>query len=621
MAVATRDLRPYMSFQLGVRPTRGDPDGFVTGVLDDVAGLLGTTGHIERTLDEVGLPEQHRRVWLGWLTYHLRRAPAWAPESELQDETNQLVVVALRDRHVAIYTSDPGMATRIRGKPAEPGDGEPGEVGLTSGLAAIHMIPAGTLNAAFTHGPADSPGGPIRTLWLEGIHRPTASKPDSKVLSGPDLRYALDPLGDQTFHATAARASVKLPNLTRPRAVGFNARKSRAWAGPTHDWDEFARFAYALLGRVKQATGEPPDQAPLPILAVPAKGPVKVGEAYDMSVVAPEVLSDTVILDPEIDQLAQRWAYDARFVVAPTAGPDFEADVFLHDRRVGTLAFEVTVGDDGAAETTIKARGSSPRLKEARRACRLPGWLTVRYESGHTLAGGVVYSTRFRDLPFEGWEFWPMPGVDVTKEKPPTSRNFDPAQIGKGDSLFCWVKHHWPPPTGANPGWLACDDGAGEIADFVHVDEAARRITLIHVKASDTKEGKRQISTSDYEVVVGQAVKNLRQLDRINLAHRLDAGKHKSVAAATWHDGRKQRGRTGLVKAVKRLGADYQRRVVVVQPRVTAAEHQWALQEHHTRKDSSRVRRLQQLDSLLNEAQSACRDLGAEFVVIGEQQV
>jgi hypothetical protein len=45
------------------------------------------------------------------------------------------------------------------------------------------------------------------------------------------------------------------------------------------------------------------------------------------------------------------------------------------------------------------------------------------------------------------------------------------------DSLFGSVVRRF------GNGWLTCDDGPGEVADFVHVDPAGV-LTLVHVKAA-----------------------------------------------------------------------------------------------------------------------------------------
>src|SRR5262249_48177115 len=95
------------------------------------------------------------------------------------------------------------------------------------------------------------------------------------------------------------------------------------------------------------------------------------------------------------------------------------------------------------------------------------------------------------------------------------------------NSLFCWVLNKWAPNrkkgSGTYQQWLGCDDGAHEKADFVclEVVDGVPRLTLIHVKGVHTRNKtgavspQRAISVADYEVVVGQAVKNIRWLDRL----------------------------------------------------------------------------------------------------------
>lgn len=55
--------------------------------------------------------------------------------------------------------------------------------------------------------------------------------------------------------------------------------------------------------------------------------------------------------------------------------------------------------------------------------------------------------------------------------------------------------------------YVLCDDLGNEIADFIAIDEAKKKIALIHVKA-----GKSKLSASSFQEICGQAVKNLDYL-------------------------------------------------------------------------------------------------------------
>jgi hypothetical protein len=134
----------------------------------------------------------------------------------------------------------------------------------------------------------------------------------------------------------------------------------------------------------------------------------------------------------------------------------------------------------------------------------------IYYDSGHTLAKGRFYENGFNDQPFD-WRFEPMAGFSIDREKPLIGRALGIAGIGRvqDKSLFGLVVHQL-----FHMGWLVCDDGSMELADFIHIDEATRTITLVHAKGSGSTSPTREVSVWDYEVVVSQAVKNLRHLHR-----------------------------------------------------------------------------------------------------------
>jgi hypothetical protein len=81
-----------------------------------------------------------------------------------------------------------------------------------------------------------------------------------------------------------------------------------------------------------------------------------------------------------------------------------------------------------------------------------------------------------------------------------------------------------PLQNGTRDVWLFCDDDAGEVADFVHVyapSTGVPKITLVHIKGAHSESSNREMVAGPYEVVCGQAVKNLRYLTSISLADRL----------------------------------------------------------------------------------------------------
>jgi len=81
---------------------------------------------------------------------------------------------------------------------------------------------------------------------------------------------------------------------------------------------------------------------------------------------------------------------------------------------------------------------------------------------------------------------------------------------------------------------LICDDaGSNEVADFIAADTKARRVMLIHAKASGHT---RLLSASAFAEVVGQALKNLDILTPFSTTEPPNLGKWESNWRASWRD-------------------------------------------------------------------------------------
>ncbi len=666
---------PVVSLATG-KPLPGEPD--LATRICDLAGLEAPA-YRRRTLMTVRPSDSDDDVLeVGALWYVEQRLPGWRVHDWTGpvDRLHQLVLVC-RCRaagkagcYLAFYASEPAakqkIARAIGAKKAAPP------------FSALARIDRRVLDAAFVE--RDRPVGDleaqrrIRTLWLSGIHRSAAWKPDGKVLMGPDLENALEPLGDQTYYFTAARCRVPVARNGQALTVGVAPRRSSLWAGPVPSWDAFRERVVQLLEHI--AASPRAKRPPLAVLAAQVRvgRKAEVAGAYDLSVICPELLAEEPNLNPTLQEQAELWAYHARFFefeAKDAKGPAFTVHVAVEGVYVGAL--EIDFGEewtpkvkclpydlpapavlaresvepmvpDGNGEESGLLESQRHRLHvEAASVCRRPRWLTVRYDSGHTLSAGQLFSVRHRDVSFDSWAWAELSkrGFNVWQEKPMIDKEtgepvldrpkpksgvktvFDPARIGEDRSLFCWVQQNWPIHTPGVPiGWLACDDGAGEIADFIHLDPNppdGRRplLSLIHVKGSHSDSKKRQISVSDYEVVVGQAVKNLRYLDRINLADSLSAGAGKVVGKAVWKDGRPTE-REKMVEALRDLKDGYRRQVVVVQPRVTSTSRRAVRNDRTKGRETKIVQRMRQLDTLLVAAQADCRALQADLLVVGE---
>ncbi|TPN82731.1 hypothetical protein FJ987_16485 [Mesorhizobium sp. CU2] len=455
------------------------------------------------------------------------------------------------------------------------------------------------------------------------------------MLSGTELESSLDPLGDQSYFFSSVRSTVKLSDDLGNTVVGASPSAGRIWIGPTRSWDEFTTSVNLVLRRAANYMHDASrSETPIPVVASPLTSLAGVERPYDVALIVPEQVHDG---DEDATADGSRWLQQfgdaARFDVAATAGsPDFEADVYWGDQKLGRLAYEF---EQGPREVRTRIRklsgfGGEEREAEILRICRDADNVTVYFDTGYTFSRGHVYEIRFRDARFTDWE-WVSMATDDTKfwqEKPLDGKRFAVETTGNADdrSLFGLIARHWPnlKDRGKQTGWLVCDDGAGESADFIHIDDQANPplLTLIHAKGSGSEKKGRDISVSDYEVVVGQAVKNLRHIDRGLLLEKLRANAGGVLKDAVWHNGVRQKNRDGLLKMLGRLGSNLRTKVVVLQPRVRQAllDRVRKKMDKGNRTDAD-VRRVQQLDALLLGARADCFSLGAEFAVIGDGDV
>jgi hypothetical protein len=591
MPQSVSELRPYKSLLLG-KVRDGVPLApLVNNVLNEVAGLVnaGPSYAFQRKQGARATGE----LVAGFIHYIEDRPVTWTTDETVIDRVHQLVLVCRRKHHIAIYASDNRFRASLANRFDDPE--------AKSGLGAIESIPSGELNAAFVQ-------GPTLTLWLAGTHRRTTVKADSKILSGLNLRDALDPLDDQTYYFSAARS------LVGRTPVGVTPRRSSLWAGVTREWQDFRETVELLLRQLETVTQ--PQLTPLPVLAVAAIGASAVDGAFDVSLQPPELLADDPTIDQDTRAELERWGLRSSLEILDVDGADFQARIYLDGEALGTLHFKVDLSNpqkvrwEVAGEATSTA--TAERHGDALHHCRSIHWVKIRYDSGHTISDGAVFQVRFRDAQFPNFVWTDLTGFDPGREKPhPLS------DIGNQRSLFDWIQRFWPNHDQSQTlpgGWLACDDGTMEIADFIHLDVEGNppSLSLIHVKGAYAS-SQRQISVSAYEVVVGQAVKNLRYLDRLALEEGLAAGIGRMVGRLIWHD-RDRTTRQEMIRALQDIGTNYQRHVVVFQPHVTRTRHDSA----RATASGTELMRLRQLDTLLLGADADAHALGARFSVLAD---
>jgi hypothetical protein len=588
----TAALRPYLAPVLLHAATGLKNDALLAEVAKEVEsiGLRSSDRVVRKRLESSPLGTA-AGLRFHALAYSETTTPTWFVSTGYQDIANQLIVIAVRDKHAMICASDGSARDRI-----------------VSRLKSAKPMPS----AAF----AGFVGGEAAAIWLNGIHAPTAVKPNTKFLTGVSLEYALDPLGDQTYRYSAIRSCPDIPELkngrTRGPMVGAAPDSARVWIGRPPDWKSFAKQLAAILSHA--LIGKPATSL-YGFLASPVADVSAVKDPYAISVLPGELLLEDAIDEDEREE-ARLWSYDARFEIVGKSGLSPIVEPYLNEQRLGRASLNVAFAGE-KAELAVKWIESPAGTSELRRRCESvladPEKVKIYYDSGHTLTQGRCYETGFTDQPFD-WTFEPMAGFEIDREKPKFSKASPLANnigLTNDKSLFGFVKKKL-----YSNGWLACDDGSMELADFIHIDPAASVVTLIHVKASEKKQANRQVSVADYEIVVSQAVKNVRHLDRRNLESELRDGKGKKIGAAVWKDGVKQANRDGFLAAAKALPANAKKVAMIIQPRLTSTEHA-ACSNPATSK--TRRMRMKQLNALMLSARLSAMACGADLVGVAEK--
>jgi hypothetical protein len=563
----------------------------LTALEAEMVALIGAPG--PRTLLRTSPTLVNGALRTVTFEYEHRSGPAWAPPGTYTDLVHHLLVVSVKGRLAAICASEAALRSRI-----------------DRILAAARPIPRIEIENGFV-------GDRAKALWLNGIHASSDAKPDAKTLMGRALELAIDPLGDQTYAFKAVRSRVPLALSGGATAViGASPDEGRLWLNRPASWAAFLADTETVLDAAAAAAAAPPTVR-FPALAQGVTSLAAVTDAYAVAVAPPELMAEDV--DPLIKQLAARWAYGSDFQVIPGAGPDLTATVTFEGVVLGDLSVTLVMVADrvafGLAWINQPAAGAAGRaafdaMTEAH------DWLKIYYGSGHTIADGRCFSSAYTDQSFPDWEFKNLAGYLITKEKPDVlpglnlglSIGAPKAGGGPDNSLFGYCHDVF------NTGWLASDDGSMELADFVHIDDVLDVVTLIHAKAAGRTDLTREVSASKYEIVTGQAIKNLRHLGRHTLADALHAGRTHVIADAVWHNGVRQPDRTGLIARIRALSDSYEKKVVILQPQLTATE--WIACETGGA-TPQRIVKMKQLNTLLLAARQSVNAVGADLEVWG----
>ncbi|WP_427885533.1 hypothetical protein ACQHIV_24695 [Kribbella sp. GL6] len=456
--------------------------------------------------------------------------------------------------------------------------------------------------------------GEAKNLWLRGTHRRSKLRPDVKNLGGGSLEDAVTPWEDSSFVMGSAKAALAddPSRVVLKGVVGTTPRRSSVWFRASADFPDFVMAVLELLELLEQeiATGSAQPRA-LRVFARRVTDLSAVSGAYDISVMDPELLTGN-IADEEFD--AADLLADSTLIVhgGPTA--DFKLEVGLNGSTGGRLATTVSQAGGGYTLTTghdpLTQPGDPAVVAQVCAALQYPRLLSIYYKSGHAYVDGELWTARIPRDPFPNWEFHDFSGYRLKQEKPDTK---SPQEIHEktgigGNSLFDWVVQHYP------EGWLTCDDGAGEVADFVHVSDSGV-LTFIHVKGAGNDSPRRGISAAVYEVVTSQAEKNLLWFSDLDaLRDRLD---NPPVAKpATWDHGVRLPDRIEFLNAFDSRSASDPLRVVIVQPHVSEMAYNRLRVDPLPTQPSDDLMRLFRLENLLRMTRTSTVGANADLTVI-----
>jgi hypothetical protein len=537
-------------------------------------------------------------------------APQWIDANSGYLNTDyHLVVIFRRNNLLSIHTDLPslrdGIQSWLNRSPAPP----------------FRRIAEGFMNAAFVKG--DTKG-----LWLRGTHARRTTKADTKTISGRRLDDALLPHEDSSFAMGSVR--VMLPDdlglvaLSGP--IGITPRKSQLWASFSSGIaDFFAKANDALvLVEAALAAGLSVDQ-PFPLLARREADLSAVSGAFDFSLADPSDITPNASSNPELLESAALLARATIAVEGKTRSSNFTLHVGLDGAIGGALTGRIEEkGENVRLRFGFNGNPTNgPPVRAVLDALTAHGddLLTIYYESGHTVVEKAVWKRELKVSPFPNWDFWDLTTFDIEHEKPAISGDQaihdaigamyrptkSPGLLVDDRSLFAWVVQHY------NDGWLICDDGSGEVADFVHISPEAK-LSLIHVKGAKGSGTSRQIAVGPYEVVASQAVKNWRYISPRNLAEQL---RNCTLARpACWTEGKRAADRSDFLQVLDWRRSDDPIEVVIVQPHVSELRYESAMNDRKRGLEGRPdVLRITLLEALLNSARSSIVGAGADLRV------
>lgn len=555
--VNTRNLRPYKSFTIltlyeGVSNHE---------IKEAFVGCLETLYSDSETKKVSNISTQNGLS--SFFVHQEQVTPvSWYVGSSLKDTLNHLAFAAWKDSLFCFHLSDSQSCAALLNL-------------LLSEESPIFedSLPSEQMIKKFLN-------GTVKTLWLTGSHKPSIFKSDKKVLFGKNLAHSLDPFRDQSFYFTSARSEGKW---------GVSPYKSRLWKGPTRE--SFKEFVDEVEKVIDTGLARDEIHVPLPVLCQAVSSDIASLNIDDIIVnVADFDLEgdeDKAILslleDIELE-------FDSRSVAEDHTSLIFKVSKL--ETYLGKLKCKLRASNNGWKIRFCKYTDEFEDRKLLIRGLNKFG-VKIYFEDFQVLSDGKVFKNNLKSIEFDGMEFEKFEGVSIHREKPQYCESGE-------KSLFDWMDS-FPLVNGKDlkTGLLICDDGTGEMADYLHI--SGGEIDLYHIKAAKSDSLNRKIAVAPFEVVTSQAVKNIRHL---NLPTVISALKTKFKKKRMFQNGTECLGKDANWDNITLNKG----RVIVVQPHIRKSVWESA---------SNSDIRLSQLKTLLASAKQSANALDFEFVVIG----
>jgi hypothetical protein len=297
------------------------------------------------------------------------------------------------------------------------------------------------------------------------------------------------------------------------------------------------------------------------------------------------------------------------FEIDPNQAPDsFSVYGLVDGARVGS--YNVSLSQtEGHWNPKIAIVAESDLIGGALlRACIDHEGIEIHFETEHLYSYGTLAHRAGRPIPFRGYEWRSFTGFNTTQEKPSNKASEMRRLVGTttDNSLFGWVVADYP------KGWLVCDDGANETADFVNLTDDT--LALIAVKAA--KKGGTSTSTEALQLVQAQAAKNISFMEDLLLLHATLA--KRQTGLVVFKDGQRQADAHGFLAALRDLKpASIHRRAIIVQPQLCQSEVQKAHNAMDRNSRNNNVLGMMRIDEMLRALDSRCAQLGFQMTVIG----